>query len=98
MILRRGRFRDLVDRQLELVLAAAPELLADVAAARRAYDEASREEAEERFGDYQLALAALKERLLEARDAYAATLDEPDAYEREFERAAARRWPDIRAV
>jgi hypothetical protein len=32
------------------------------------------------------------------RDAYAATLAEPEAYERAFERAAVRRWPDIEAV
>jgi hypothetical protein len=73
-------------------------LLADVERARRAYADADREDAQEAFGDYQLALEALKDRLVEVRDAYAATLAEPDSYERAFERAAVKRWPDIEAV
>jgi hypothetical protein len=73
-------------------------LLADVERARRAYAEADREDAEEAFGDYQLALEALKDRLVEVRDTYAATLDDAESYERAFERAAVKRWPDIEAV
>jgi hypothetical protein len=73
-------------------------LLADVERARRAYAEADREDAEEAFGEYQLALEALKDRLVEVRDTYAATLDDAESYERAFERAAVKRWPDIEAV
>ena len=76
------------------VLSAVETAIADVNRARRA----GREDAEEAFGDYQLALEALKDRLVEVRDAYAATLEDPAAYERAFERAAARRWPDVEAV
>ena len=59
--------------------------------AERAYDEAERDEAEEAYGDYQLVLEAIDDRLGEIRDAYAATLDDDtaEAYERAFERAAA---------
>jgi hypothetical protein len=98
VIFRRRPFADLVERQLELVETDAAELVAEVDAARSAYRRAERDDAEEAFGDYQLALEALKDRLVEVRDTYAATLDDPEAYEREFERAAARRWPDIEAV
>jgi hypothetical protein len=95
---RRGQFDELVERQLALVEADDVDLLAGVEAARRVYAGADRDDAEEAFGDYQLALEALKDRLVEVRDAYAATLDDPDPYERAFERAAAKRWPDIEAV
>jgi hypothetical protein len=98
VIFRRRPFADLVERQLGLVETDAADLLADVDAARRAYRQADRDDAEEAFGDYQLALEALKERLVEVRDAYAATLSDREAYEAAFERAAARRWPDLEAV
>jgi len=98
VIFRRKPFAQLIDRQLELVELDDRDLLDDVDARRRDYASADREDAEEAFGDYQLALEALKDRLTEIRDTYAATLDDPDAYERAFERAAVRRWPDIEAV
>jgi hypothetical protein len=74
------------------------DLLAGVETARRDYAAADRDGAEEAFGDYQLALEALKDRLVEVRDAYAAKLADPEAYEHAFERAAVKRWPDIEAV
>jgi hypothetical protein len=95
---RRGQFAELVERQLALVEADDAHLLAGLESTRHAYTGADRDEAEEAFGDYQLALEALKDRLVEVRDAYAATLDDPEPYERAFERAAAKRWPDIEAV
>ena len=98
MIFRRRPYAELIDRQLDLVAADDADLLADVDAARRAYADADREDAEEAFGDYQLALEALKDRLTEIRDSYAGTLDDAEAYQRAFERAAVRRWPDIEAV
>ena len=72
--------------------------IAHGAAARRADRAAARADAEEAFGDYQLALEALKDRIVEVRDTFSATLADPEAYERQFERAAAKRWPDIEAV
>ena len=98
MIFWRSQYGKLVARQLDLLVADEPELLADIEAARRAYDAADRDEAEERFGDYQLALEQLKIRVREARDAYGSTLDDPESYERELERAALRRWPDLAGV
>jgi hypothetical protein len=95
---RRRPFTELIERQLRLVEADDADLIADVDAARSAYAQADRDEAEEAFADYQLALEALKDRLVEVRDAYAATLDAPDDYERAFERAVTRRWPDVEAV
>jgi hypothetical protein len=98
VIFRRRPFADVIDRQLGLVETGDAGLVADVDAARRTYRDADREDAEEAFGDYQLALEALKDRLVEVRDAYAATLDDPGAYEAAFERGAVRRWPDLEAV
>ena len=98
MSFRRKPFAQLIERQLELVALDDGDLLDDVDARRRDYASADREDAEEAFGDYQLALEAWKDRLVEVRDAYAATLDDPEHYERAFERAAARRWPDVEAV
>jgi hypothetical protein len=95
---RRRPFADVIERQLDLVAADDADLIADVEARRRDYAAADRDDAEEAFGDYQLALEALKDRLVDVRDAYAATLADPGAYEHAFERAAVRRWPDIEAV
>ena len=66
--------------------------------AERAYDEAERDDAEEAYGDYQLVLEAIADRLGEIRDIYAATLpnDAIDAYEQAFERAAGKRYPQVR--
>ena len=74
VIFRRRPFADLVQRQLELVEADDADLIAEVDAARRAHREADRDDAEEAFGDYQLVLETLKDRLVEVRDTYAATL------------------------
>jgi hypothetical protein len=98
VIFKRGRYGELVTRQLDLLVADEPSLLADIDDARQAYEDAPRDEAEERFGDYQFALEALKDRIRELRDIYGATLDDPEPYERELERAALRRWPDIAGV
>ena len=98
MIFRRKPYAELVERQLDLVESDDGSLLAAAADARRAYTDADRDDAEEAFGDYQLALEALKDRLVEIRDTYGGTLDDPAPYERAFERAAVRRWPDIEAV
>ena len=98
MIFRRKPFAQLIDRQLELVALDDRDLLDDVEARRREYASADRDDAEEAFGDYQLALEALKDRLTEIRDTYSATLDDSEEYERAFERAAVQRWPDIEAV
>ena len=89
MIFRRGRFRDLIDRQLDL-FASETDLLGEAAAADAAWTDANADESEELFGDYQLVVDAIGERLFEIRESYAATLDEgaADDYRATFDRAA----------
>jgi hypothetical protein len=95
---RRDRFGDLVRRQLDLFAEDEAELLEEAEEAERAYDAAERDEAEELYGDYQLVLESVADRLGELRDTYAATLDESvvDEYAAAFERAARRRHPRVR--
>src|SRR5262249_20692021 len=93
VILRRGRFRDLVDRQLGL-FAAETELLSEAAAAEAAWARADAAESEERYGDYQLVVDAVGEQLHDIRETYAATLDDEaaDEYRRAFDRASRKRF------
>ena len=92
MIFGRSRFRELVDRQLEL-FEADTELLDEAAEADAAWSHASAEESEERYGEYQLVVDAIGEALYEIREAYATTLstDTADEYLADFDRAARRR-------
>jgi isocitrate dehydrogenase kinase/phosphatase len=91
---RRGRFHEVIGRQLDLfehdhgdVIEAAAERLA-------AYNRADRVEAEELYGDYVDVVETGTELLADIRDAYAFTLAEgvDELYENEFNRAVARRW------
>jgi len=93
-MLQRKRFRDVIDRQLALFLEEDSDLLDDVAEALERYNRADRDEAEELYGDYQLAIEAAVERLAELRDTYARTLadDDADRYENEFNAAVKSRW------
>lgn len=95
MILRRNRFRDTINRQLDLFAEdEAHGLLADVQEQKRIYDSTDRDEAEEAYGDYSDAVDAVIDVLAEMRDRFAATLEEPldEQYERAFEDAARKRW------
>ena len=96
MIFRR-RFADLVSRQLDLFASEHADLLEDVEVYLRLYNEAPRDEAEERYGDYVDRVDLAAEALAEIRNTYARTLDEhaADEYERTFEKAAAKRFPRI---
>lgn len=91
---RRGRFHDLVERQLDLFAADDTELLAEAAQAEQAWNAAPTEEAEEAYGDYQLVVDAIADRLLDIRESYAHSLEENAAteYAAEFTRAATRRY------
>jgi hypothetical protein len=94
-VLRRGRFADVIARQLELFVRDHLELLEACDAAERAYDRGGRDEAEERYGDYQELVETGTELLAELRDNFAATLAEPaaDEYEEAFNRAVAKQLP-----
>jgi hypothetical protein len=91
---RRSRFDDLVERQLEIFVTDEADLLAEADEAEAAWNRAGRDEAEEAYGDYQLVVDAIADRLLELREAYASTLDEDTGaeYRAVFGRRATRRF------
>ena len=94
MIFRRSRFDELVSTQLELFAEDEAELLAEAEEANEAQTRAGRDEAEERYGDYQLVVDEIAERLLDVRETYAATLagDVADDYRVAFTREARKRF------
>jgi hypothetical protein len=73
------RFVDLIERQLALFREDHAGLIRDCEAALRAYDDAPREEAEERYGDYLDLVETGTDELERIREAYAATLDDGTA-------------------
>jgi hypothetical protein len=91
---RRNRFAELVNRQLDLFVTDEAELLAEASDAETAWNRSSREGAEEAYGDYQLVVDAIADRLLDLRESYATTLDSEtaSAYREAFARAAGRRF------
>jgi hypothetical protein len=96
-VFRRRRFRDVIERQLAFFEQDDGDLLDDVDRALAKYDRADRDEAEELYGDYQLAIEAATDRLAELRDTYARTLEDDGAeqYVREFNDAVVQRWRDL---
>ena len=94
MIFRRGH-GDTIRRQLDLFEREHAGLLVEAAAALREYDAADRDEAEERYGDYADLLDLAAAHLAELRDSFAANLEDPGGYLRAFDRAAARRFPQL---
>ena len=95
----RGRFDDLSGRQLDLFAADEAGLIAEAGEADAAWTNASRDDTEELYGDYQLVVDALGERLYDLRETYAATLDEltADEYRSAFNRAAVKRFRRLAA-
>ncbi len=92
---RRQRFADVISRQLDLFEREEADLIHDSERAERQYDRAERDEAEERYGDYQDLVETGTELLADLRDHFAATLEEAAAeqYEAEFNRAVLKRLP-----
>ncbi len=93
MIFRRGRFHDLVERQLDL-FESETELLAEAVEADAAWSRADADESEELYGDYQLVVDAIGEAVYEIRETYAATLEPEmaEGYRAEFDKAARKRF------
>ena len=91
----RGRFRDVIERQLALFEREYPEVIAEARERLDAYNKADREEAEELYGDYIDAVETGTELLADMRWEYIRTLDEATAeeYEAEFNRAVTKRLP-----
>jgi hypothetical protein len=81
MRLRRARFADLIERQLNLFEREQRGLIDDCVAAESSYNRAERDEAEERYGDYVDLVETGTEILADLRDNFAATLDEDAAEE-----------------
>ena len=95
MIFRRpGRFDELVRIQLDFFAEDEAELLEEAQEADDAWTHADREEAEELYGDYQLVVDAIGDRLLDICETYAARLedDAADEYRAAFNRAASKRF------
>jgi hypothetical protein len=94
MLRRTDRFADLIARQLDLLVSDEAELLKEADEAEAAWVASGRGDAEEAYGDFQLVVDAIGDRLLETRDTYAASLasDAVDEYRASFKRAAARRF------
>jgi hypothetical protein len=88
-------FGDVIRRQLDLFEDEHADLIADCDTAERAYDEAGRGEAEERYGDYMDLVDTGTQELAALRDNFAATMSAPAAveYEAEFNRAVLMRLP-----
>ena len=91
----RSRFAEVIARQLDLFVRDNLELLEACDAAELAYDQAERDDAEERFGDYQELVEDGTEILAGLRDNFASTLDEETAaeYEKAFNRAVEKQLP-----
>ena len=92
-----GRFVDVVERQLDLFASEHDDLLEDARHALDRYNAASKDEAEELYGDYVDRIDAARDALLELRDTYARTLaaDVVDEYEALFNRLARKRLPSL---
>ena len=91
----RGRFVDVVERQIALFTAENAGLIRDTEAALDTYNRAPRDKAEERYGDYLDLVETGTDELVELRDNFAATLDE-DSYEEYhdvFNRVVRKRLP-----
>ena len=96
MIFKR-RFGELIDRQLDLFEQDNAELFDRVDDAEAEYRSATRDEAEERFGDLQEVLAEGTELLIQVRDSYAETLDDDtvEEYAAAFDFGVLRRFPQF---
>jgi hypothetical protein len=93
VIFRRSRFRDLVERQLDL-FEGETVLLDEAEEADAAWTHAGAEESEQLYGDYLLIVDAIGDSLYEIRETYARSLDEATArqYRIEFNRAVESRF------
>jgi hypothetical protein len=95
----RNRFGDLITRQLDLFAEEHHDLLIEIAEYRERWRRASREGAEEAYGDEQDRVDWAAEALSGLCDRYASTLDPVTEvhYRRAFAKAVRRRMPAIAA-
>ena len=97
MIFRRGRFGDVISRQLDVFQRDEADLIAECREKENAYNRTDRDDAEEAYGDYMDVVEAATEALADMRDRFARTLDEDAAetYESSFNRAVQKRWTEL---
>jgi hypothetical protein len=97
MIFRRSRFGELIARQLDLFVGEHSDVIEEARERLEAYNRADRDEAEELYGDYVDAVETGTELLADIRDHFKRTLEEEvgEEYEREFNRAVAKRLPEF---
>jgi hypothetical protein len=95
VIFRRGRFADVIERQLDLFRREHADIVEACDEAERRYAAAGHEEAEERYGEYVDLVEEGTEALADIRDGYKWTLDEGarEQYEAAFNRAVKKRLP-----
>ena len=87
----------MIDAQLDLFEREHRDVIEEVDARLDAYNAAERDEAEELYGDYVDAVETGTEILADMRDHYARSLDDPDAYLREFNSAVGEAAARVRA-
>jgi len=94
-VFRRKRFADLISRQLDLFEREHAGVIAEAETRLDAYNRADRDEAEELYGDYVDVVETGTEILADIRWSFWKTLDDDtaEAYEAEFNRAVAKRFP-----
>jgi len=90
---RRARFTKVIESQLDLFERDHRDVIEEADARLDAYNDADRDSAEELYGDYLDAVETGTEILADMRDHYARSLDDPDGYLREFNKAVERRLP-----
>ena len=90
-----SRFSDVIGRQLDLFEREQVALIEDCETAELKYDQAGRDDAEERYADYLDLVETGTEELAAMRDNFASAMDEEAAeeYEAGFNRAVAQRLP-----
>jgi hypothetical protein len=95
VIFRRGRFAEVITRQLDIFERDQQFVIEEVNERLEAYNSADRDEAEELYGDYVDAVETGTEILADMRDDYARSLEEgiDERYQLEFNRAVLRRFP-----
>jgi hypothetical protein len=89
----RSPFAKVIDAQLDLFVRDHLHVIDEVRERLEAYNRAGRAEAEELYGDYVDAVETGTEILADARDHYARSVEDPDRYCNEFNRAVAKRMP-----
>ena len=90
---RRARFAKVIAAQLDLFVRDHSDVIEEASGRLDAYNRAGRDEAEELYGDYLDAVETGTEILADVRDHYARSVDDPDRYCVEFNRAVLKRLP-----